>query len=621
MPKRKRESVDGLSTDVYAPLSQTVDSSFRVCTLLPGEDGTPVQCKLLQDDWKSVEAPYEAISYVWGDHTPAKTIHLNGNSFQVGINLETLLRQLRGQGRGKTKQRRLWIDAICIDQANLVERSQQVQSMYEIYHAASQVVVWLGDTHSGSELAFNFMNKHLKPCLESVGFSCTDEQGNAVKAGFWDKWDESKDAETLEAVERLVTRKYAKSWAAVAKLLLRPWWNRAWTVQELISARKVSVHCGPSAVPWPLMEMTIQLMLRNIEVENLFPKKENGAYCDAIEDAHAFAYERYHRVLGGHGPESFPQLMQVTRCRQSQDPRDKVFSILSLLDNDSTQYHFQPDYSEPVHVAYARAARAHIQSSNNLHILSSCCYLKEENPSSLPSWVPSWEKSVEISYLGGYSAKDAEFNYAASGSSLAEVTFTENPEVLSAQGILIDTVKNNRLQASDSEFDYLYTSAKEEPWLSWDIHDIVKRLEGEPTIVRPEGETILKAVLRTLIADRHPETGKRRHEIKLRRIMRHLWPKAEDLEGFLSHTQMFAVGRTLVLSENGYIGLAPSETETGDKICVMYGCHAPVVLRKRSDGADAYILVGDAYVHGLMDGEALQLVEKRPDRRREFMIE
>lgn len=361
-------------------------------------------------------------------------------------------------------------------------------------------------------------------------------------------------------------------------------------------------------------------MLRNIKVENLFPKKDKVVFHDAIEDAHAFAYERYHRVLGGHGPESFPQLMQVTRCRQSQDPRDKVFSILSLLDDDSTKYHFEPNYEESVHTAYTRAARAHIESSRSLHILSSCCYLNADNRPSLPSWVPSWEKGVDISYLGGYSAKDTEFNYTASGSSSAEVRFHEDSMILSARGLLIDTIKDSRLQASDCEFHYLYTSAKEEPWASWDIHNIVKQLEDEPAIVRAKGETILQALLRTLIADHHPETSKRRHEIKLRSIKQHLWPKVEEIEGTLSHIQMFSQGRTLMLSENGYVGLVPSSTEIGDQICVLYGCHAPVILRKCSGNADGFTLIGDAYIHGLMDGEVVRLVEHLPDPLQTFTL-
>jgi hypothetical protein len=619
MPKRKRDSENVSLNDTYGPLSQAADSSFRVCTLLPGKRDDPISCRLSQDDWDSSKTSYEAISYVWGDQKSTRTINLNSKPFQVGSNLESVLRHLRQAGRGKEKERRLWVDAICINQADLGERGHQVQQMFQIYHNASKVIVWLGDSDSRSELAFEFANKQLRPCLENVGYSCTDEEANAAKSSFWDQWDEGKDAETLEAVEHLLTRKYAKTWLAMAKILTRPWWSRAWTVQELISAAKVSVHCGSSSMPWALMEMTIQLMLRNTDIENLYPKKLQHILHDAVEDAHAFAYERYNRVLGGHGPETFPQLMQITRCRQSQDARDKVFSILSLLDVGSTKYPFEPNYSEPVHTAYGRAAQAHIQSAKNLHILSSCCSSTDNTTPDLPSWVPDWSRSESVSYLGGYGVRDEEFRYVASGSLPASVEFSSDLRIMTAQGIVVDTIKNNRLQEVTENFDYLFTSAKEEPWTTWNIQQIVKKLENEPSIVRHEGETIRQAVLRTLVIDRHPETGKRKQELKLRRIKQHLWPKAEDLEEYLAYAYIFANRRTFVLSHNGYIGLAPSLTSTGDLICVLYGCHAPVILRP-SDGSQHYTLIGDAYVHGLMDGEALQLAEKLPEKRRAFDI-
>lgn len=615
MPKRKRIPDDESSTaNIYAPLNRAVNSSFRICTLLPGCDNAPISCHISQDDWETSASSYEAVSYVWGDLKSTKTINLNGKPFHVGTNLESLLRHLRSRGRGRAKEKRLWVDAICINQADLDERGHEVQKMSHIYRNASKVVVWLGEPHSGSDMAFDFVNNHLTPCLQAVGYSCTDEQINAAKSSFWDQWDEGKDAETLEAIDHLILQKYAESWSALARLLLRPWWTRAWTVQELISAREVSVHCGSSSMAWPLMEMTVQLMLRNVDIEHLFPKRAQNKLHDAIEDAHAFAYERYHRVLGGYGPESFPQLMQVTRDRKCQDPRDKVFSILSLLEIESADYPFQPKYTEPVHTAYRRAVQAHIQSSKSLHILSSCYRSSNRMPGDLPSWVPSWEYSVDVSYLGGYSAKDEEFAYAASGVSLADVDFSLDQNMMVVTGVVVDTIKDNQLQGSGGEFDYLYTSAKEEPWTSWNIHEILQRLEDEPLIMRYDRETMVEATLKTLIADRHPETGKRRTPLKLRRIKQHLCPRAEDLEAFLSHVEMYTQGRTLILSKDGYLGLAPLASAIGDKICVIYGCHAPVILRPSHGNPEKYTLIGDAYVHGLMDGEALRLVEELPER-------
>jgi hypothetical protein len=53
-----------------------------------------------------------------------------------------------------------------------------------------------------------------------------------------------------------------------------------------------------------------------------------------------------------------------------------------------------------------------------------------------------------------------------------------------------------------------------------------------------------------------------------------------------------------------YMGLFPRTTMVEDCVCVLYGCSMPVILRRQGDH---YIFVGVAYVHGLMDGEVIQL--------------
>lgn len=54
----------------------------------------------------------------------------------------------------------------------------------------------------------------------------------------------------------------------------------------------------------------------------------------------------------------------------------------------------------------------------------------------------------------------------------------------------------------------------------------------------------------------------------------------------------------------GYIGWAHPRAEKGDKIYLLQGCSVPAILRKKPDGG--YVIVGDAYVQGIMNGEAIK---------------
>ncbi|KAF2636751.1 hypothetical protein P280DRAFT_364566, partial [Massarina eburnea CBS 473.64] len=83
-----------------------------------------------------------ALSYVWGKDPEDYEILIGGHILQTRPNLYTALRRIRAHTKGAT--RALWVDALCIDQANTRERNHQVDFMADIYSNCSQCLVWLG---------------------------------------------------------------------------------------------------------------------------------------------------------------------------------------------------------------------------------------------------------------------------------------------------------------------------------------------------------------------------------------------------------------------------------------------------------------------------------------------
>jgi len=73
---------------------------------------------------------------------------IDNREYGVGANLHVALLYLRD---GFVD--RVWVDAICIDQTNTNEKSQQVQSMAKIYTVASRAIVWLGEATATSNQA------------------------------------------------------------------------------------------------------------------------------------------------------------------------------------------------------------------------------------------------------------------------------------------------------------------------------------------------------------------------------------------------------------------------------------------------------------------------------------
>jgi Heterokaryon incompatibility protein (HET) len=126
-------------TYVYSPLDANVDS-IRLVVLEPCKDPTrKIRCHIRHMPFRE-KPKYEALSYTWGDHPASEKILIGGAQFLVGPNLLQALHHLKyGQ-----KARVLWIDAICINQADIHEKNKQISFMPYIYTRAQCVLVWLG---------------------------------------------------------------------------------------------------------------------------------------------------------------------------------------------------------------------------------------------------------------------------------------------------------------------------------------------------------------------------------------------------------------------------------------------------------------------------------------------
>ncbi|KIM96056.1 hypothetical protein OIDMADRAFT_132965, partial [Oidiodendron maius Zn] len=138
--------------------------------VIEADDKIPGQIKCRLEHFNISEAPsYTALSYVWGDGSHKSRIHLDGQVCEVGQNLFQALWHLRGYSRETTW---IWIDALCIDQRNILERNHQVRLMGRIYETAVKVIIWLGWTDSESDKksqgAMSYLMQMRKETTENI---------------------------------------------------------------------------------------------------------------------------------------------------------------------------------------------------------------------------------------------------------------------------------------------------------------------------------------------------------------------------------------------------------------------------------------------------------------------
>ncbi len=172
---------------------------------------------------------FDALSYVWGspeELDPANFYLRNPHHEYPTATSELqrlpILSNLRGalcRLRLPNEDRFVWVDALCINQLDPAEKSQQVPIMGKICQSARSVFIWLGEEADDSDLALSFIPQVTNPSqLERI----IQDRGSTHK------------------------------WYAVFKMMSRPWFSRRWVVQELAFAKKAKIYCGNGSVDWPL---------------------------------------------------------------------------------------------------------------------------------------------------------------------------------------------------------------------------------------------------------------------------------------------------------------------------------------------------------------------------------
>lgn len=127
------------SAFTYLPLAP-MHTKIRLLRLLPSKDG--LICCAVQNVSMSNGQEYHALSYAWGPEQSVFEIRCNGQICTVRENLFRFLEQMHKEERFNLY---FWIDQLCINQKDNVEKAQQVSSMAEIYENACKIIAWLGE--------------------------------------------------------------------------------------------------------------------------------------------------------------------------------------------------------------------------------------------------------------------------------------------------------------------------------------------------------------------------------------------------------------------------------------------------------------------------------------------
>ncbi|KAI8180869.1 Heterokaryon incompatibility protein 6, OR allele [Colletotrichum sp. SAR 10_70] len=545
---------------------------IRLLRLLPGEWLEDLVAELYVADR---DQDYVALSYAWGSTRRSNKIIVNRHVHFITFNLDRALRAIRRT----TGSIVIWVDSVCINQEDAVEKSHQVGLMHDIFGSATEVIAYVGDgldrsrqdyprrfarlgladpvRFTGKRTDLPVIERSISLWQNSTSGSLTEHEEMLCLYGIISA--QLHESSTHPAQKRMFhlgnaidERRLRLMSERIRLFAVSDWWNRMWIIQEACVAKELTIMYGRVSMPFSIIGHGVHDILSS-SVPGITEFAKVVSFLAEKADAINFLrVTRSYKSLPFANNSPLLWLLRNFRNRRSSEPRDKIFALLRLARNFKTEAHFakfdlniDTDYKVSVHTLFAHVAYE---------------IIKQTEETQLSYW-------VLVRFLASPFAN-----------------YWPRKESYSEDDIMI---WDKHLQ-EDEECSLRISECIGDPPLFWTI-------SSQAEI--PASDDDLSLPLFTFTSDFNLRTDQK--DVKSTRT----W---QEDESWVEDTiRAVASGSRLFVTSKGQLGLGPEKTRTGDAVCILEGGLMPHVLRKRSEKRGV-TMVGTCYVEGLMHwgGEA-----------------
>ena len=372
MRKMEQETLVQRKRYQYQPLSgRGREGHIRVLELSPGKRGDIISFELTEIDLYSDKRPsFEALSYEWREKIGTVPVQCGKDRLLITPNCKAALERLRLESGRRT----LWIDAVCINQEDSLERTQQVAMMTDIYRKAKAVLMWVGEEkeEGGDDDSMASAFTHI-PVLAQVYAMLRKDPGGSS----FEQFSLEERADAQELARGVMADEDAI--AGLHRLFWVKYFTRAWIFQEIILANSRGiVMCGSHECPWETFKAGL-LGYRACSAAN------NPTFYEIVRIDDLFAQD---------GEVDLFQTSSSMSVFEASDARDKIFATLRLASVVETPSIKRPvaDYSLTVQQVYVDAARYFIDRYQSVHIWTQGSRHSTKEIPNLPTWVPNFTK-------------------------------------------------------------------------------------------------------------------------------------------------------------------------------------------------------------------------------------
>jgi hypothetical protein len=475
------------------------------------------------------------------------------------------------------EERLVWIDAICVNQGALDERSHQVQLMKDIYSQAVRVIVWLGEDEYGlARKAIELIEIAANRCCAIFGKSLEDI--------------EFRDISSNPALAEMLHKDEFEEWEwdAVVWFYRNTWFTRVWIIQEVAYAPAV-IYMGVHETTWLSVGIGAKIFAAHDCARNIIERITYGRGASIFFMRFSFNLAPW-------------VLLRESAHSEATDPRDKVFAILGFLDEQARNSEFlQPDYTKDISNVFVDVVRYIIGREDGEKALSDVFSFFPDaaiDPNeAVPSWVPRWDLGIDK-----FAAGQPHWN--AGGASVQNGAEITDNRVLCLKGIKICVPKFTTVGLCTQERSLVHDVARISSLLDF-VH--------QHSSSSGTKEAIQEAFARTLTLGRLGVIDLLEFlSIERRRL------EGDNIERASNFHQEITFSKEFFFADDYYMGLGPKAIEPGDVVCIVYGHKMPFVLRPTET---QYKYVGACYLDGFMNGEAIEKFKEGELREEWFQLQ
>ena len=523
---------------------------------------------------------YMALSYCWGKDVPSHLLVMNGQRIILQDNLDSFLRRVIRYKKREVDF--LWIDAICINQADNEEKNTQLALMRDIYASASRIVIWLGEYGGNNHMALEFW----KCVAEELRNDDQFDLGLRISKG------------EIMALDCLRQREY---------------WRRVWILQEASTTTVPrEIWCGSRCVAFEAAVLANGALQRYLVSQGHFPQVD--PWIPELGNLAAFERLRSGNNDDKHAglpfqtsdgqKNSLPDLLYKTRDLQASNPRDKIYALLPIYSDIYRGQLPQVDYAKPVSYAFEEAVIHILSREQDPRVFLLC---SQSGPlASNSSWIPNFKDIPQY-----FVAFDCHTKFRARANMALNLSIDlGHRKYVTFHGTWFGTVRevHQPLTTISNKASSTSKAFWQERFSSW-INSVAQFFfSNGADQAYARGGLLSEAVDRLLALDCCPglimgRTGQVLHW-PLQEIMAGASPpRLEDTQPSFTDMLLRIGHASLFWTTSELIGLGDPSVRAGDLVVVCWGLSVPLILRS---SALFYRLLGPCFVQGVMDGEALE---------------